>query len=178
MPDDDDSSMIFFPGDQEDFDDHPQEFKDHMAKAFEHKAGLGPHPGKYQGPPLKMREGDEQDDRDITDADRQRAQEEPLEDEHRPHEAGYKKMKAAQTGGSLAPSEMEQTAAKQQGTMEQQAATQGAIQASKAQGAQAPIAPPPPAPGGPVGVTQPYPAEAKETPPGIPEAPGAPGGRQ
>lgn len=47
------SAMMFFAGDQEDWDDQPQEFKDHMLKAFVHKAGLGPHPGEYQGSPLK-----------------------------------------------------------------------------------------------------------------------------
>jgi hypothetical protein len=67
--------MMFFPGDQEDFDEAPQEFKDHMADAFAHKAGLGPHPGKYQGKGVKMGEGGT--GRDVpTDADRQRAAEE------------------------------------------------------------------------------------------------------
>jgi hypothetical protein len=38
--------MIYFEADQEDFEDAPQEAKDHLWQAFIHKARLGPHPGK------------------------------------------------------------------------------------------------------------------------------------
>jgi hypothetical protein len=71
-----DSSMIFFPGDQEDFENSASpEFRSHMLAAFAHKAGLGPDPGKYNGPGVRMGEGGA--DRDVpTEADRQRATEE------------------------------------------------------------------------------------------------------
>jgi hypothetical protein len=35
----------------------PNEMKDHMWKAFAHKAGVGPHPGVYKGPAIKQPEG-------------------------------------------------------------------------------------------------------------------------
>ena|SRR5262249_17946648 len=35
---------------QDEFDALPEEFKEHLWKAFIHKAGFGPHPGKYRGP--------------------------------------------------------------------------------------------------------------------------------
>jgi hypothetical protein len=38
--------------DEEEFDAMPDEAKDHMWAAFAHSAGLGPHPGKYKGPPI------------------------------------------------------------------------------------------------------------------------------
>jgi hypothetical protein len=63
MNDDNDNSasMIFFPGDQEAFEDSATpEFRSHMLAAFAHKAGLGPDPGKYQGPGVRMCQGDEQ----------------------------------------------------------------------------------------------------------------------
>jgi len=41
-------SEIYFSDEQDDFDGVPEEFKDHMWKAFIHKAGLGPNPGKFQ----------------------------------------------------------------------------------------------------------------------------------
>ena len=91
----------------------------------------------------------------------------------RTHEANAKKMQAARTGGSpLGPSEMEQTAAQQQGAMQQQAGIAGQAQATQAQAAQAPTSPPP-APSGPAGTTQPYPAQRGETPPGEPETSGS-----
>jgi hypothetical protein len=69
-------------------------------------------------------------------------------------EQNAQKMRSAQTGGpeaaaqSLGPSDMKQAQIKQRGAIDQQADTQAAAQAQKAQGAQAPIAPPP-APSGP-----------------------------
>jgi hypothetical protein len=39
--------------DEEEFDAMPDELKDHMWAAFTHKAGLGPHPGIYNGPECK-----------------------------------------------------------------------------------------------------------------------------
>jgi hypothetical protein len=44
-----------FQGDQDDWDALPEQFKDHVTKAFMHKAGVGPDPGKYQGPPGILR---------------------------------------------------------------------------------------------------------------------------
>jgi hypothetical protein len=41
---------INFAGDQDDFEERPEEMKEHMMSAFVHNAGLGPHPGKYKGP--------------------------------------------------------------------------------------------------------------------------------
>jgi hypothetical protein len=38
---------------EEEFDAMPDELKDHMWAAFTHKAGLGPHPGIYNGPEVK-----------------------------------------------------------------------------------------------------------------------------
>lgn len=161
-----DEPMIGFGG-GDDEDDMPPEMKAHMLAAFAHKAGLGPHPGMYQGPPRRKRVSDEPSDTDM-----QRAAEEPLEDEGRPHEASYRKMKAAQTGGrGLGPSAMETAAAAQTGAMQKQAETQGAAQAAQAQGGQPTIPPPPAAPGGPAGVSAPYAAQRGETPPGVPEVP-------
>jgi hypothetical protein len=167
----DDQQIGFQGGDDE--DEMPPEMKAHMLAAFAHHAGLGPHPGKYKGPPRKKRDPDE-----PTDTDMQRAQEEPLE------EASAKKMRQAQMG--LAPSEMERAQVKQQGALQQQMATQGAMKAQQAQGGMT-QAPPPQAPTGPAGTTAPYPAQAadvgpKETPetpassgapPSPPPAPGA-----
>jgi hypothetical protein len=68
-------------------------------------------------------------------------------------EANASKMHAAQTGGgdmSLGPSAMDQAAVKQGQAMNQQADTQAAQQAMKAQGAQAPVNAPA-APAGPQG---------------------------
>jgi hypothetical protein len=44
------SSEICFSDEQDEFDALPGEFKEHLWKAFQHKAGLGPNPGKYRGP--------------------------------------------------------------------------------------------------------------------------------
>ena len=38
---------------QAQYDELPPEAIDHMIAAFKHKAGLGPHPGKYKGPKVK-----------------------------------------------------------------------------------------------------------------------------
>ena len=38
--------MASIPGRPEDWEDTPQEVKDHILAAFKHAAGLGPHPGK------------------------------------------------------------------------------------------------------------------------------------
>lgn len=38
-----------FEGDQDRFDNMPEEWKDHLTKALLHKAGLGPNPGIYKG---------------------------------------------------------------------------------------------------------------------------------
>ena len=85
MPKDDqnlDEMPIYFEGDQEEFDSYPKEYKEHLEKAFAHAAGLGPDPGKYNGPPPRARTARERLLSDeITEADLQRAREEPLEDE-------------------------------------------------------------------------------------------------
>jgi hypothetical protein len=80
-----------------------------------------------------------------------------------PHEASFKKMQAARTGGSLdlGPSEMEQQQQRQAQALQQQTATQGAAQAQQAQAQQSP-ANTPPAPTGAAGATQPYPAQRGE----------------
>jgi hypothetical protein len=40
----------FYSSDQDEWDQMPEEKKEHFTKAMVHQAGLGPHPGKYQGP--------------------------------------------------------------------------------------------------------------------------------
>jgi hypothetical protein len=164
MNDDTEQQIGFQGGDD---DEMPPEMKDHMLAAFAHKAGLGPHPGMYKGPPRRKRA----DRNEPTDTDMQRAAEEPIEGE-----AESKKMKAAHTGGSLVglgPTEMEQTAVQQQGALQQAATTAGSAQAAQAQAAQVPRTPPA-APSGPEGVSQPYPAQRGQE--GSVEAPEAPGG--
>lgn len=47
--------QITFHGDQDDWDKAPPEWKEHVEKAFLHKAGLGAHPGKYKGPQHQIR---------------------------------------------------------------------------------------------------------------------------
>jgi hypothetical protein len=49
---------INFEGDQDQFDQMPEEWKDHLMKAVVHKAGLGPHPGIYKGPTRPMNTGE------------------------------------------------------------------------------------------------------------------------
>ena len=148
--------MMSFPGDQEQFEGAPHEWKDHFLAAMKHQAGLGPHPGKYKGPPLQRQE--EPDEDEISELDLQHAREEPLEDE-RPHEASYKKMKAAKAGGAtqgLGPSELQQKQVQQATSLQQQADTQSQVQAAQKQAAMIPQAPspaqvqgpPPAAPGG------------------------------
>ena len=44
------TSEIFFSDEQDEFDALPEEYKDHLWRAFIHKAGLGPNPGLYKGP--------------------------------------------------------------------------------------------------------------------------------
>ena len=46
------TSEIFFSDEQDEFDALPEEYKDHLWRAFIHKAGLGPNPGLYKGPPV------------------------------------------------------------------------------------------------------------------------------
>jgi predicted phage gp36 major capsid-like protein len=174
MPDDEqDDEQQFDIGNQDHFDNAPEEWHDHLTAAILHKAGMGPHPGKYKG-----RQPQPPSDDAITEGDLQRVREEGLERHLANREAHASKMKAAQTGGSLAPSEMEKTAATQAGAISQQAGAAGDVQAAQAQGAQAPIAPPPAAPGGPVGQTQPYAAQRGETPPGVPEKGSGPRSQQ
>jgi len=89
------------------------------------------------------------------------------------HERNYKKMKAAQSGQELGPSQFLQQQEQQAGALQRQAATQGASQASQAQaGMTTPNAPP--APSGPAGVSQPFPAQAK--PGAVPTTGKAPSG--
>lgn len=44
-----------FQGDQDDWDKTPSTYKDHLTRSFLHAAGLGEHPGKYQGPKHEIR---------------------------------------------------------------------------------------------------------------------------
>jgi hypothetical protein len=50
MAEEDTAQEINFEGDQERFETHHQDERDHFVKAMEHHAGLGPDPGKYRGP--------------------------------------------------------------------------------------------------------------------------------
>jgi hypothetical protein len=106
--------------------------------------------------------------------------------DHFAHEASAGKERAAQTGGSigLGPSAMDRVSIQQRAALAQQAATQGAVQAAKAQAAQSPVNAPP-ALGGAVGSTIPFPAQKDSqgqpggpiSPPGpMPPPPAAPGG--
>lgn len=59
MAEDDSHQEINFEGDQERFEAHHQDERDHLMKALVHHSGLGPNPGKYRGPgpsPLAERE--------------------------------------------------------------------------------------------------------------------------
>ena len=152
-------------GNQDHFDNAPDEFKDHLTSAFIHAAGKGQHPGKYTGPKPEPPPEDA-----ITEGDLQRQ-----------HEAGYGKMHAAQTGGSegLGPTEAEQALIKQRAALQQQAASTGAQGAAQAQVRQPPPATPPPAPAGPEGTSTPYSSQASDVggagqlgPEGAPPAPG------
>jgi hypothetical protein len=145
-----DEQQIGLQGGDDD-DEMPPEMRDHMLAAFAHKAGLGPHPGMYKGPPRRKRA-----DRDEpTDTDMQRAAEEPIAEE-----ASAAKMHAAQTAGStgLGPTEAQQALIKQRSALRQQAAGAAAQTAAQAQAGQSAIVPPA-APSGPAGVTQPYQAQ-------------------
>jgi hypothetical protein len=88
-------------------------------------------------------------------------------------EASAAKMREAQMG--LAPSEMERAQVKQEGALQQQATTQGAMKAQQAQ--QGMIqGPPPQAPTGPMGATVPYSAQAADVgPKETPETPASSG---
>jgi hypothetical protein len=81
---------------------------------------------------------------------------------HYLHEAGFRKMHAAITGGGsetdLGPSEFQQKQAQQTAVLEQQATTVGAQQAAQAQSQQTSVNAPP-APTGPQGVSTPYAAQ-------------------
>ena len=125
------------------------------------------HLGKMMGPQSDEFDNEVQRLHDQRHADEHNATNYEQEFAEIPHEASYRKMKAAQRGG-LGPSEMEEAAAKQQSAIQQTTGTTGQVQATKAQAAQVGPAPPP-APGGPEGVSEPYPAERGQTPPGIPE---------
>jgi hypothetical protein len=142
---DNDDNIGFQDPDQEDM---PSEMKDHWLAAFGHLAGQNPHPGKYKG--TTKRKGADRDDPTESELDNARQQ-----------EANATKMHAAQTGGGdmgLGPTGMDTARLKQQGALQQQAATQAATQAQQAQAAQSPVNAPP-APSGPVGSTIPFPAQ-------------------
>jgi hypothetical protein len=57
--------LLGHPDEQDEWDQLPEEYKDHLKKAVVHAAGKGPHPGKYHGPEphpyLDSRETDEVD---------------------------------------------------------------------------------------------------------------------
>lgn len=145
MQDDDENQ--FDIGNQDHFDNAPDEFKDHMVQAFIHAAGKGKHPGKYKGAQPEPPPDDA-----ITEGDLQRTHEE---------EANASKMRAAQTGGgdqSLGPSAMDQAAVKQGQAASRQASQQAAQQAAQAQAQQVPVNAPP-APSGAAGATIPFPAQ-------------------
>ena len=92
------------------------------------------------------------------------------------HEASYAKMRAAQEGGPLGPSDIEKEQVQQSQAQAQTQATQQAAQAGQAQAQQSPVNAPP-APSGPTGVSTPYEAQnAPQPPPSAqdvePEVPG------
>jgi len=153
------------PVSEQDYHDAmPDQMKQHMWAALEHKAGLGPHPGKYSGPEHPGVHEDE-----ITDTDLHRARE---------GEISHKKMRAAQRGEDLGPSQFEEQQQKQTGALQQLAGTAGQAKAAQAQ---AGMTPPnaPPAPSGPAGVSKPFKAQeapgAMPTTGKAPEQPPAPG---
>ena len=86
------------------------------------------------------------------------AVERELEKLQKTREANALKMRAAQTGQELGPSQFQEQEVKQTGALQQQATTQQASQASQAQSQQRPVNAPA-APGGPAGVVTPYPAQ-------------------
>lgn len=152
MAEDQDQNIGFQDPDEE----MPSEMKDYGLAAFRHAAGMGPHPGAYQGPPRQKRAEGE-----PTETDLERAREEG--------EISAKKMRAAQMGGSgeLAPTQFEAQGQQQTGALDQQFALQSASQAAQAQAA-ATSPQPPPAPSGPAGVSIPFPAQK-----GLESSPGA-----
>lgn len=83
------------------------------------------------------------------------------------HEAYYKKMRAAATGGSLdlGPTEAEQKQVQQQEALQRNQAVQSQAQAAQAQAGQTPVNAPA-APAGPTGTQTPYPAQARQESPG------------
>ena len=93
------------------------------------------------------------------------------------HEANFKKMHAAQTGGAnpdLGAGQMENAQVKQRQALSQQATMQGAQQAAQAQAGSPPLQPPVEAPG-PQGAQTPYKAQAgpQPQPQGFQPPPGA-----
>jgi hypothetical protein len=76
MPEDPEP-QIQFTGDQDDFESASPEYRSHLEKSFIHKAGLGPHPGRYKGPQHRVRHGEEREARsDPTEGDLARLTEE------------------------------------------------------------------------------------------------------
>jgi hypothetical protein len=134
------------PVSEQDYHDAiPAQMKDHMWAALLHKAGLGPHPGKYSGPEHPGVHEDE-----ITDTDLHRARE---------GEVSSKKMQAAHRSEDLGPGEFETQQAKQTGALQQLAGTAGQVQAAQAQASKVPMVPPS-SPAGAAGVSRPFPAQA------------------
>jgi hypothetical protein len=77
---------LSFEDDQDRFDNLPTEYKEHLMKAFAHKAGIGPDPGRYTGPQPEELDDEDADlfSDEITEADLQRAREEMPEEEGAP----------------------------------------------------------------------------------------------
>jgi hypothetical protein len=70
-------SQINFQGDQDDWEDAPPGFKNHLEKAFIHASGKGENPGKYKGPKHQLRHGPAREERqDPTEGDLARLMEE------------------------------------------------------------------------------------------------------
>jgi hypothetical protein len=81
MPEEPESS-IQFTGDQDDHEASPPGYQEHLERAFVHKAGLGPHPGRYRGARHEIRHGPAREEReDPQEGDIQRliAEEHPGE---------------------------------------------------------------------------------------------------
>jgi hypothetical protein len=99
MPEEPDSS-IQFPGDQDDHEDSPPGYQEHLERAFVHKAGLGPHPGRYKGARHQIRHGPAREEReDPQEGDIQRL----IVEEH-PGEA-QEQLAARQTEGQPSPAQ-------------------------------------------------------------------------
>lgn len=131
--------------------DQQQEALVHIGKM------MGPHATGFDDRVQQLHDEEHADEHANTDYEKEFAE--------FPHEASAVKMRAAQMGGELGPTDFEQQKMKQNQAMAQQAAGQQAQGAQQAQAqAQGSSTQPPPAPSGPVGTQSPYPAQSGPQP--------------